>query len=52
MIEESHPWIKFPKDDSTLMVPKSAEEKFPKFGGYLRAPTSPEIGIDAAKIEP
>ncbi len=52
MIDGSHPWIKFSKDDSPLMDPKFEEEKFPEFGGFLGVPASPEIGTDAAQIAP
>jgi hypothetical protein len=50
VIEGSHPWINFPKDDSPLMALKFAEKKFPQFGGFLGVPASPEIGTDAAQI--
>ena len=52
VIEVSHPWIKFPKDDSLLEAPKVAEEKFPQFGEFLEVPASPEIGTDVAQIAP
>jgi hypothetical protein len=50
--EESHLWIKFPKDDSPLGAPLFAEEEFPLFGDFLGVPSSPEIGRDAAQIAP
>ncbi len=52
MIEGSHPWINFPKDDSPPMALKFLKEKFPEFGEFLEAPASPEIGTYVAQIAP
>ncbi len=52
VIEGSHPWIKFPKDDSPLMAPKFVDEKVPQFGEFLGVPAIPEIWTDAAQIAP
>ncbi len=46
------PLTKFPRDDSLLMVPKSARGKVLQFAKFLGAPASSDIGTDVLQIGP
>jgi hypothetical protein len=51
-IEGSHPWKKFPKDDSPLMALNLKRRNSLNLWDFSGVLASPEIGTDAAQIAP